>query len=488
MPNIRVMLWNIEKLSWNKIQINGMSRALARIIVANNCDLVILLELTQNSGTQIMTALRNALLLADPVRNNWFNYVWMQSQECGGERYGFIVRDLSLIRPVEYVTNPNAPAPAGGFYGTQQTPLVNLKYVRWTTWPAAFPAGPGAGPPALRPLVGLTSPFFDPPYMRQAAKRQKVAFAGQAAKNGGYALGRGSRMPCLTMFAIQGAAALYYVPLVCCHYAAVRSGRNFLGQQQLNQIQLLHICQMFSSPDPNAAGASVCDYLDIDGAARPVENLLLTGDWNVDFLNNDANGNHLQQTNRRSLDALTPTEEGGGSVLPAAAAGNVPAGAAPVVPFTAPFAPPVDYDDIEPQNLRASATTEGTMYPKWQTTNPNPPAVPRGAAFDYFLYGGARPNTAIINHGVGQIDSGDVRNFSANIAKWPAMPPFPAAPALNLGPIALYYLGRNVRRANHAPRLWAVPGAGGALRTQDRWIGARMVSDHLPEVLEFVCP
>ncbi len=119
MPLIRAMVWNIERLSWPKVQINGMANAIARIIVTNNVDLIILLELTQNNSDNVMTALRNALQLVDPARNNWFNYVWMPSQPCGGERYGFIIRDLTVLRPLRYLNNPNGPAPPGG-YGEQR--------------------------------------------------------------------------------------------------------------------------------------------------------------------------------------------------------------------------------------------------------------------------------------------------------------------------------------------------------------------------------
>src|SRR5215831_9805741 len=159
MPVIRAMVWNIEKLSWPKVQINGMATAIARIIVSNNADLVILLELAQNNSDNVLGALRNALQVVDPARINWFNYVWMQSDSCGNERYGFIIRDLSILRPLQHADNPNAP---GAGYGSQQTPLKNLRFVRWTTWPVAFPAGPGAAPPGQRPMVPLTGPFFTP--------------------------------------------------------------------------------------------------------------------------------------------------------------------------------------------------------------------------------------------------------------------------------------------------------------------------------------
>ncbi len=301
-------------------------------------------------------------------------------------------------------------------------------------------------------------------------------------------MGRGSRMPCLAMFAVRGVGVTYYLPLVCCHYAAVRGGRNFLGQQQLNQIQLLHICQMFSFSDGNVPAAYTCDYLDIDGAARPIQNLLLTGDWNVNFLRNLAGGSNVQRTNRRSLSSLTPTQQGGGSAAPPAAAGALPPGGAPAVPFAPPFADPPDLDDIAAQTLRASATTVGTMYPQWDGLLPFPVHMPTGAAFDYFLYGGAQPNSATINFGAGQIDSGRVHNFAANIAKFPMMGPMPPLPNINLGPIALHHQNANTRDANLATRLWALPGAATPLRMQDRWLGARMVSDHMPEVLEFNCP
>jgi hypothetical protein len=60
MPNICVMNWNIQKLSDGKIQILGMSQAIARTVVASNVDILIIVELVKAGFQNTMTNLTAA--------------------------------------------------------------------------------------------------------------------------------------------------------------------------------------------------------------------------------------------------------------------------------------------------------------------------------------------------------------------------------------------------------------------------------------------
>lgn len=476
MPVIRIMNWNIEQLSRAKIGMGGgsMATAIARIIVDSQADIVLIceLKLVQADVTlnNITTAINNQLGAAG-------NFYWLKSQITGCEYYGFIIRDINTIRPLTFAANPHAPDTPDG---TEDNPLIDLFKVRWSTWPAAFPAAAPAPLPA-KPLLGVTDIFASPVYSR--SKKQRMSMGGQALARGGYSLGRGFRLPCLAMFAVRAAAGQPTIlPVLVCHYAAVRSGRNFLAQQQADQLHLLHLAQLFNSqPDGYPAPPRAQGYLDIDNAAVPVANILYTGDFNINFLENrtGAGASNVAKTNRKALDSLTPTSQGGGSAAPAAAAGAPVA--VPAVPYNFANWPdaPV-YKDVAKQQLRASCTVAGTMLHHYHAgVVPPDAAALRGAAFDYFLYGGAVPNTAALTAN----ESGQIYDIPTQVGHQGS-----AAPALDLGAIRNSYNLLGTKDAAVAGNL-SVAGPGApALSMNDRLIGARLVSDHLPVVLQMVCP
>jgi hypothetical protein len=490
------MNWNIEQLSWNKIQLPGMADAIARVVVGSDVDILVIVEVKTVNLDGIMTTLRDAINHRRPALTP--AYYWLSSMTTGGEHYGFIVRDINAIRPLRFAINPNAPIPIQKD-GTADEPFTDLHALNWTTWPVAFPAAaPHVVPP--RPRMGLINTFATPRAERPT-KIQKTNFAGQVFNAGGYAQGRGYRMPCLAMFVVRGpGGALTYLPIVVCHYASVRGGRNFLAQKQISQLNQLHIAQLFSFYDTTAHPLlpPECGFLAIDGAAVAVRNIIYTGDFNVDFLQNHPGGGNVPSTNHDALSSLTPTLQTGGSANPAAAAGAVP-GVAPVVPFNAPFPPAPDVDEIPFQDLRASSTTEGTilnkvglipppMPPLKPLTLPPPPAntlVIRGGAIDNFFYGGAEANTAIINFGVNNVDSGEVIDVPAHIQQHGAGG---APPNLSVNGLQAHYAATGKKRGHYAPNLAGAHGVAPPLDVNDRWIGARMISDHLPVVIEIVCP
>ena len=495
--NIRIMNWNIEQLSWDKIQIHGMANALARVIIGGNVDIVVLLEVKKVNRDAIMNMLVNAINNLRPPLTP--RYYWLVSRTTGGEHYGFIVRDINTIRPLQYVINPNAPLRLQND-GTADSPLSDLHALRWTTWPVAFPAAAPHPAPAF-PRMPLVNTFVSPTAERPM-KVRKTNFSGQDIGHGGYSEGRGYRMPCLAIFVVQGPAALTYLPIIVCHYAAVRGGRNFLSQQQIRQLNQLHIAQLFSFYDINAHPlVPECGFLDIDGAAVPVTNIIYTGDFNVDFRHNTPLGDFNARANHEAFSGLTPTLENAGSHNPAATAGAVPA-VVPAVPFAA-FPPAPEAREIPLQDLRASCTTRGTILQKIVLVPPPalpakpgtlPPPPPntiaiRDGAIDNFFYGGAEANTAVVNFGVGNNDSGDVIDVPARMRQLNAGGVPPALPNVSVsGPKAYYAFPPPTKRAHLAPNLSGAAGVAPALTVNDRWIGARLLSDHLPVILQIACP
>jgi hypothetical protein len=472
MPAIRIMNWNIEKLSWNKIGIPGMAQAISATVFGENIDVLIIVEVMKVNAPNIMAILTTAL---DVLAGAAGTYQYFLSYPSGGEHYGIIIRNLNVIRPLAYAPNPNV-LPADVTNGTQNRPFTNLQYQSWTTWPIAFPNALPPLPWPAKPRMGLTDVYATSPRARTV---KKTKFGGMPIANGGYSLGRGYRLPCIVPLMIQGAAVVYLVPLIVCHYASSYGGRNRLAQAQVGQLKLLDAAQSFSKP---GLGGPRCKFWDVDNVAEPVVETIFTGDFNLNFMQNLAGGTFIQSTNRAAYNNLTPTVQLAGSAAPAANAGAVPL-LVPAVPFVAPFVAGPNMANVPVQALRAAATTEGTILLDWDPLlNPPNTLAIRGGALDNFMYGGAEPNTAVVNFGVGLVDSGDVIDVPANVSQAGA----PVPPLINVAGPAVFYTNRGTKNAALAPSL-----LGGAmappLTVDDRWIGANLVSDHLPVILDFNC-
>lgn len=511
MPNIRVMVWNIRKFGQRSTQIPGMLPALSRIIRGADPDIVVILEVVRASGGAGMGALCTQLRADDPA-NHWRGMI---SYSTGAERYGFICRNLNLVRPLQATPTTNA-------IGTAQRPVRNIETLRFTTWPANFPApvpAPPLPPFTEFPLVGL---FYEDPGDRPGKKQR--TFSGQSLRGGGgYNEGNGGRLPCLAVFHIRTpapAANDCYLPILVNHYWASRrsNATNAGALSQISQSPLLHITQKFAHRD--GFGHTVSGYLDIDGAAVALQELIFTGDWNVDFRLNDANGGVVARRNRAAFNKLTPAQQDGGSLPiplaapPAAFAWNdagVVQGPGPADPAAAPGVPfnPVEEPSVDSwiprQYLSAAVTTQGTILYQAAppaTYNANLALVNaavnswqlRPTAFDLVFFAGTRLNTAAVLTPAGATapglpaDAGGVVDVPAGIRR-PAGLPL-AAGQFRVGLLQQYFANNApnapVRAANQAPNL-NVAGAA-PLTLQDRWLGAQMISDHVPVVLQFVVP
>jgi hypothetical protein len=498
MPNIRVLQWNIRKFSGTKSAIPGMLRAISRTIVGANADIAIIVEPTGTTGVAALVAQATDLAAFDPP-NHW---ALAYTAATGRERYGFLVRDLGLVRPTRISNNPNGQAPPAND-GTANHPVRNLEQIDFTTWPANFPAAVPAALPAA-PLQPLLDVFALPRNPRAA---RQVRFGGQPAAQGGYAAGIGGRLPCLALFHIRTPGGNdYHLPIVVCHFFASRSchQHNAGATQQIAQMKLLHASQKYAYHNLNVPGPPPveCGYLSVDGAAVPVQELIITGDWNLDFKQNQTPGTQVESVNHNAFVTLTPTTQFGGSgpaPVPAANAvvgpAALPAAGAPAVPFAVP-AVAVRVTGIPHQALRSAVTTQGTILLEHNAVNaatvaglaPANTAALRDCCYDLTFYGGTRTGAAAMltpAAGGNPADAGLVVDVPANIsAPGGAL----AAGQIDVSLVQGHYAnvaGGPVHNAHLAGNL-AVAGA--ALSAADRWIGANLVSDHVPTVLQFFCP
>lgn len=501
MPNIRFVNWNIEKLSGNKIGIAGISAAIGEIISTSQADILIVLELSSGTAQVAMTAVSNAANAAAVAAGGGANdYTgWLLSNQTGFECYGILIRDLNEVRPIQL----NPPA-AGIPDGTSGNPLVNIDSNTFSTWPAPLVgagavanAYPGLAAPAARPLLPLTDIFATTP----PTGRKRRRFSGQTLAVGGYAAGRGFRMPCLAMFEIAngGGAASHIVPVLVCHLGAVRGGANHLARGQVAQYKATHIAQKY-----NNGG-----YIDLNNTAVPIQELMITGDFNIDFLIQAppmaAAG--LPTGNRIAMNSVTPTSTDGGSAAPAAIPG-VP-GAVPAVPFVMPV---VGWPEgpiataIAALALRSAETSVGTILHHYAPAAAVPAnlAALRGACFDNFFFGGTQlsatmqtltpappaANAAdiqdvpamIVQAGAGGAGAVDVSATQAHYAAQFAAAIAAAAAAGLVPPPPPHF-----HYAYAIPNL--APGApAAALTTNDQLIGARFISDHLPTIIQFNLP
>jgi hypothetical protein len=495
-PMIRVMNWNVEQLSWNKLNPNkrpGMLQAIARTVNAANVDVLVLLEVRITKVMDAMSALSTALgsvaggnNMAQP--NNWQRF--FLSYQTGKERYCVFIRNLDLVRPAY-------PVAGTGPTGTEDDRLNNMQRNVFRLWPTAdwnTSAYPAQQPGFRLPLLDLYASSSNP----RLAKAQKSAFAGQPIGNGGYSLGRGFRTPALALLAVHGGAGNYLIPVIMCHYASARS-RNILASQQVGQLKYLHLAQLFNNnPDnlnaQNQAQPGLSGYIDVLDAANNhtavrIQELVFTGDFNLDFLTNTMAA--AQALIHNAYVQLTPTLRAAGSADAAATA--VPGTAvlpAPAVPFgPAPLPPGPVASAIKAQFLKTAVTSQGTIMmplasPPVPPAGVIPPAPYVTKALDNFFYGGTNLAGAVVNFGPGMIDSGQVVNVPANVVNVPVVNP----PDIDLRATSQAYAGAGTKSAQNAPNLRGAGAPPPALTALDRLIGARLVSDHLPVVLQFNCP
>jgi len=483
MPNIRIMNWNIEQFSWNKIRIGNMAAAIAHVIVSQNVDIVGIVELKTSFSREILNNLMAALNARAAAVGGFGADAYttaVMSAETGTDRYGFILKDPAVTEPIIRTAGPAAPI--RDITQHQFQTMTGLGLARGT---AAAPVNIG---PRGCPRIDLH--VLEPASRAREVKRPP-SWAGQPLAGGqGMSLGRGFRHPCLCMFRLPTAAGQPVISLVPCHYGASKS----LSSPQIQLLRYLHIAQLYK----NINGSHIV----LDGAAVRVENLILTGDFNLDFLQY-GNPHAVQIGVQIGYATLTDTLVGQGTGAAAAAAApprGVAGGALPL-----PATPALRKDQIDthpyyfnaaqpnsaPLSLRAAVTNVGTILHHFHPPPTPPPAdlaALRSACFDNFFFGGThlQPSFQMLAPpahmpAVAHADCGLVVDVPAMIKR----PGNPAAPGFDVRTIAAAYLP-NTKAVGYAPRLRGAGAPG--LTMNDRLIGARLLSDHLPVVVEFNIP
>lgn len=492
------MNWNIERISDRKLAKAGMLDAITRTVVDQDIDILVLVELCGNTALA-MNNLSNALnIRAGAVAGgavNDYNH-WYISKRTGNEYYGFIIKDSNLIRPLGFNVPAYVPPQPGYNPGTEEDPLTSLDVTRWTTWPDTFgnlanayapPAGIAAKPEM--PLIDLYARMVSDPNRDARFYGQPNRRNNQAAR--GNAEGNGARLPCLALFMVHGAAD-YLLPIIPCHYGASMEDVNPQALGQIGQLKALHISQLFDdtlpAPGPNSHNITA------DGNPKQIREILFTGDYNVNFLDNDParRTNSIKKRNSNALINITPTMEHGGSALP-----NVV-----LRPVNAGQIAKRQISNIGGQALKAAVTDQKThlIAINWNT-NPATLADTRSKAFDNFFYGGTQLNQAVLNPGpVAAIDAGKVIDIPENVYTQHDPPAVVQDHHIDVEQLADTYYVNMINLFNRDPskrtvirlkktncaRILAGRGAGPHnMSFLDRLFGARLVSDHLPVILEF---
>lgn len=469
MPDIRIMNWNIQQLSSDKARIPSMAKNIGKVIVKSRADIVLIVEVTSgcaNVTMKLIAEATNAIARQGGDTNDY--KAWIHSYNTGGECYGVLIRNLNVIRPIVVSGGPSG----AGTNADDAAALTNLDRNKFRTWLGtfrdlrnAYPKLPDADRPDRLPLINVyasTAP---------GDGRNAEEFAGRALAAGGNSEGRGFRMPCLAMFEIRPLlrAETYFVPIVICHLGAVRGGINHLAQGQIQQYKDTDIAQRFQ------AGR----YVNLNNVARPVQNLIFTGDFNVDFLKNRDGGDHEESTNRGSFNHVTPTAANGGLALPLA----MPA--APIKPRPRPpFARPADgwpagpkRTDIPVLALKAGVTTRGTIYKTSEDYGQSKPPMAIGACFDHFYFGGADLADPLV-YALANAGGAEVLDLMPLIGQ-----------DLDVTQLWRYFSDKDTRAANTRDGRYLIEGvARGLHENLSRLIGARFISDHLPTVMQFNLP
>lgn len=285
---IKIMTWNIQNLGPTKSGIKydnyDVIAAIAKKVVDADVDLLIVLEInTVHTATarQVMSILGEAMSTeATRVGRPAGSYSYsILSRNTGLEFYGFIIKDITALKPTR--TEHPQPAYLGG--GTNYDPgwigkgSVFSPGLNDCTFRTIVPAALGMG--VSHVVLNETIPLFEP-NLRPVAPR-----AGMRPRP--IPVWPGNRLGCLAVFeAINAGGANRFLPIFACHFDPNHDS----AKAQIDlfpYFELFHELRAGGAPidinvEPAAGGGAV---------AHTTNMALVTGDFNIDRNNpNPAGG------------------------------------------------------------------------------------------------------------------------------------------------------------------------------------------------------
>jgi hypothetical protein len=232
---------------------------IGQILQKIDFDILFIVELRKSSSASAV--LKGICKTLNAI--NQHNYDFYTSYATGLELYGVIIKNDPNIIPLFPKKSGNKPL--GHYYS-----INNLDNFTFT--PNQNNAYKEKGQPAKFPLIDLQNiSIIEETDVMKNKKNTKV----WVNKGPDSIYKNKFRKPCLVPFLIYGKL----IPFVVLH---LKSGQERGTKYQIHRIKGLHICQKYF-PIPNKD-------LDIDGTNYSVDNIVITGDFNLDFRRRTQNG------------------------------------------------------------------------------------------------------------------------------------------------------------------------------------------------------
>jgi hypothetical protein len=257
MPTIRVLNWNIQNYGETKsgLKFNNYDvvQAIAKVVVATNADIFVMLEVntkSQDTARRLTRVMLEALQDFGVGMNDW-PYVVL-SPNTGVEFYAYFVKDPARTMPLP-ITGP--------VLGTAPPQVLGQ----------VIPIGAALFSDAWHgdEIIDEWFPLIAPDLMDYNAYGRPLGVPAWPA----------IRRPCLGLFHIPGAAlANSILPIVACHYATS-------SVQVDQQFETLRYFSLFRGLEPGTNLPPVNLNINIGGHLRAHQTnyYVLTGDFNMNF-------------------------------------------------------------------------------------------------------------------------------------------------------------------------------------------------------------
>lgn len=437
MTSLRIMNWNIETFGWDKLVKAGGCEPIARIIAAERPDIVCILEvsnldLVASAAIQRLSESISAIVAAEGEPGLYETF--LISPRSSTEIYAFIIKDTARVWPLVPTLNgePLGPVTLCDLTKLEPGDGGGAQEIDWKRLDADARAGV-AEPPGWFPLVDMRA--------NSTYGRKRARTTGQPVAEGGLSQGQGYRLACLGMFRVRSEqGGEHLIPIVVTHYAADAP----MAATQMADLVHLHIAQLYRL---NAS-------IKVEGRNHPIENLIFTGDFNIDFLEPEWESQISgYSVLTRPLPDAAPDDPGEKRKLAATI-------------------PNVDRNEPPTLGLDAAVRDEATHLIMYGYEGRRNLRQLRDKCLDNLFYGGPA-----------------LRNLvEVNVVDVPRRI---AGSRIDVRRMANYYASRRGDRGTHGCRsAQARPllKRGLTMTADAALIGARLLSDHLPVVVTFNLP